>query len=99
VERKNNDTLQKSDLETIIKVNNKSIELHTEISEQYETIIEATETIVKAVNESQCNKSDIQEIKAEIKEINKTQFKIWILLTSGIASLIIQIISLFLVKH
>lgn len=69
--------LQKSDLDTIIKVNNKAIELQTEVSTQYEEIA-----------------SQLEKLSNKQEEISKDQFKIIVLLSSGILSLIIQVIIL-----
>lgn len=93
MEKKNKEDaiLQKSDLDTIIKVNNRAIELQTEISEQYEEII----SYMGKVSEKQEKLiEDIKEIKKEIYEINKSQFKLILLLSSGIVSLIIQVLVL-----
>ena len=120
VERRNNSDLQRSDLDTIIEVNNKAIELHTEVADAYETIIEKIDESTthqgKILNEieafderleTQQNKieervdeikDEVKYIKEEIKEINKSQFRIQVLLVSGVLSVIAQIISLFLKK-
>lgn len=95
------DALQKSDLNTIIEVNNKAIELQTEVSDQYEEIISSvktnTETLDSFILQQNVINENIKEINREIKEINKLQFKIMILISTGIVSLIVQIASL--IKH
>jgi hypothetical protein len=120
---RNDDTLDKNDLETILKVNAKSIELLTETSDQYEEIIKRMADIE---DNEQAIKSDLQmikgdiaiikeEVKEEIKEmridvaiikelkggikkeiedIQKTQFKILLLISTGVVNLIVTIISL-----
>ena len=85
-----NSVIDKSDLDTILKVNNKAIEIQSEISEQYETIVEDSEDIkkeIKTIGER------MSEMKTEIKEINKSQFKILVLLSAGVLNLIVQILA------
>lgn len=94
VERRNKDddsALQRSDIETIIKVNSRAIELQGEVSDQYEEIISSLSDVKDTQERIQ---EDNDEIKKEIKDISKAQFKIQILLTSGIVSVIIQIFTL-----
>jgi chromosome segregation ATPase len=95
VERKSKDiedsVLQKSDIETIIKVNSKAIELQGEVSDQYEEVISSLSEIK---NKQEDIDDRIIEINKEIKDIGKTQFKILLLISSGIISVIIQVISL-----
>lgn len=86
--RSKDEFLQKSDVETIIEVNKKAIELQTETSDQYEEMIDHAHEMKKLQEK---NSEDIAEIKKEVKDINKTQFKILLLLSSGIISLIVQI--------
>lgn len=90
--RSNPDTniIDKSDLETILKVNNKAIEIQSEISEQYETIVEDADSIKKKI---ETIGERMVEMKSEIKEINKSQFKILVLLSAGVLNLIVQILA------
>lgn len=94
----NGSLLEKSDLYTIIQVNNKAIEIQSEITSQYEEVIESLETVSdsnnKIVDKIAEIKLDHKDIKADIKEINKTQFKILVLLSAGVLNLIVQIISM-----
>lgn len=83
--------LQKSDLDTIIEVNNKAIELQTETSEQYEEMISLTTTLS---NNQEKIDDKIKNIETEIKDINKTLLKIMLIVGTGIISLIAQLISL-----
>lgn len=94
VERKKDSedgALQKSDIETIIKVNSKAIELQGEVSDQYEEIVSSLSDIKDKQEEID---EKLVEINKEIKDIGKTQFKILLLISSGIISVIVQIISL-----
>lgn len=87
-----NRNLQKSDIETIIQVNNKAIELQNEISDQYEDILS---TMTRISMRQDNIERDIVEIRKESKEIAKTQFKVLVILSSGIVSLIFQIFNMF----
>lgn len=88
---RNDNILEKSDIETIIKVNNKAIELQTEISDQFEDVI----SLVKKTNDEINRVSDdVKDIKKEITDLNKLQFRILLLLSSGVISLLVQIIIL-----
>jgi division protein CdvB (Snf7/Vps24/ESCRT-III family) len=90
--------LQKSDFDTILQVNQKAIELQTETSEQYETIIDSNHDATRALEklEDRLDKvfDEINMIKKDINEINKLQFKVLLLISSGVVSLLIQIIIL-----
>lgn len=93
--RKDEETLQKADIDTILSVNKKAIELYTENSEQNEEIIEYLSSIkgdTKTLVEKQ------KEMADEIKTIEKAQFKLLVLLGSGVVSLVLQLIQL-LAKH
>lgn len=90
-----NNHLSKSDLETILQVNNKAIEIQNDIAEQYENIVDNTDAIVKSIDNIDNN---ISEIKKEMKDINKEQYRMMILLSSGIISLIVQIITMLYKK-
>ena len=91
----NENELEKSDLITILEVNKKLVELLVETSSQFEDIISKIEYCEKHISDV---KVDIKEkIISDIKEINNNQFKILILLSTGVISLIIQIITML--KH
>ena len=91
---KNDNLLDKSDLDTILQVNNKAIEIQNAISEQYETIVDDSDHVKKKVISIE---EKISEMKLEIKEINKSQFKILVLLSAGVINLVVQIVSM--IKH
>lgn len=94
-EDKDQENLQRSDLDEIIEVNNKAIELHNEIADQYEEIIGYLDTI--KLNQTYILKS-IGEIEKDVNDVEKSQTKIIILLGTGIFGAIIQVLFLFL-KH
>lgn len=90
-----NEHLNKRDLEIILEVNRKAIEIETNVAEQ-------NEEIVTFLEESKKREEDIQEtvdkIKEKVDEINKDLFKIQVLFFSGILSLIIQVVQIFIKK-
>jgi hypothetical protein len=94
--------LHKSDMEEVISVNTKAIELHTEISEQNEEVISLLGNLNTKMDKIIIHQDSIgekqREIYKEVKDIERNQFKVLILLSTGIVSLIIQLISL-LAKH
>lgn len=71
----NDNYIDKDDLDTIIEVNRKAVELHTEVADQNE------------------------EILKKLDKIENMQLKIYVLLVSGVISLIIQVIQLLAAKH
>jgi predicted nucleic acid-binding Zn-ribbon protein len=83
---------QRGDIDTILEVNKKAIELHTEISDQYEEIIATQNKMIASQTKID---DDIKAIKKDMDELNKSQFKIILLLSTGIISLIIQLVAAF----
>lgn len=102
MEKRNLNGLDKSDIDTIIKVNNKAIELQTEVSDQYEELISNFSDNLSSTEKSQDIQTkildEIKEIKKEVVDINKLQFRILLLLSTGMISLIIQVITLLVKK-
>lgn len=96
------DHINKKDLEVILEVNKKAIELETEMVDQNEEIIKVLlelkekqvdlETSFTEIEET-LSKMD-EEIKEDITEINKNLFKIQVLFITGLLSLIVQIIQM-----
>jgi hypothetical protein len=122
-----NENIKKHDLELILEVNKKAIEIETSVVEQNEEIIEVLTDIRKTqmeVNETAIEVKKTlheknKEITASVADIRKTQiehdlkmdklikqseetnrdiFKIQVLFLTGLLSLIIQIIQIFIVK-
>jgi hypothetical protein len=93
--KKDDDNLSKSDLDTIIEVNRKTIEVQLEVSDQNEKIIEGLEQNKK--NDEEIIKL-LEKIKERIDENDRKLLKIEILLASGLISLIIQLIQIFAKK-
>lgn len=89
------DHLNKRDLEIILEVNKKAIEIETGVADQ-------NEEIISLLNQNKDTQQEINE-KAEkiIKqndELSKDIFKLQVLFVTGLLSLVIQIIQIFLKK-
>lgn len=99
---KTNDNLKKHDLELILEVNKKAIEIQTEVAEQNEEIIAYLEEMKKA-NEEMKKAGDerdkkIEKIVSQAEENSRDLFRIQVLFVTGLLSLVIQIIQIFM-KH
>jgi hypothetical protein len=87
-----NEQLNKKDLELILEVNKKAIDIQTEVTEQHEEILEA----LTAITNKQINHGDkIDKLVKQSEDTNRDIFKIQILFLSGLFSLIIQVIQLW----
>lgn len=108
-----NEHLNKKDLELILEVNKKAIEVETEVAEQNEEILEYlfsskdahakfSDKIDKNIKQTEdlTKKHDDanKEVIKKIDEINKEIFKMQVLFIVGIINLVVQIIQLFLKK-
>ncbi len=103
----NNKQLDKDDIDLLLEVNKKAIELQTEIANQYEEIIDALEemddetahnkdNIEKIIEVNKNLKDDFDKLSKDIKEIKDSMFKTGVLISAGIVSIIIQIVEIFL---
>ena len=94
--------LNKKDLELILEVNKKAIEVETEVAEQNEEIIDLLNATKSSQEKFADRMEDIEEQVDEISEktekIHKDIFKIQVLFVTGLLSLIVQIIQMFLKK-
>ena len=90
------DLLQKSDIETVLETNKKAIEIHTEVASQNEDIINKLESLESKLK---YNTDLTAKMSKDVDDMNKSMFKLYVLLTSGVISLIIQIISMVIAKH
>ena len=90
------DILQKSDMDAVLEVNKKAIEIHSEIYEQNEDIVNKLESLESKLK---YNTDITAKMSKDVDDMNKSMFKIYVLLTSGVVSLIIQIISMIIAKH
>lgn len=123
--KRDDESLSKSDLDAIIEVNKKAIEVQVEVAAQNEKVIEDleeniqlshnlkrdTESTLRELSslktEMKEHKSDVVEkiddavekiddVKKKVEELDKSQFKIYAILTTGAIAIILQIIQLFL---
>jgi len=90
-----NEQLNKRDLEVFLEVNRKAIEIETEVAEQ-------NEEIISLLNDNKKKQDDlgvkVDKLIKQTEEINKDIFKIQVLFITGILSLVIQIIQMFMKK-
>lgn len=95
VEKLNNENVKKKDLELILEVNKKTIEIQSEVAEQNEEIIDALNDIQKT-QETQDEK--LNKLVKQSEETNRDLFKIQILFITGLLSLVVQVIQIFIKK-
>lgn len=93
----------KKDLDMIIEVNKKAIEIETTVADQNEEVI-ALLTICKDKQETMDEKIDklvddkLKKIIDKNEDISKDLFKIQVLFVTGLLALVAQIIQIFLRK-
>ena len=90
-----NDHINKKDMEIILEVNRKAIEIETSVAEQNEEIISLLQ---KSQEREESEKKQIEKLMDKVDSANKDLFKIQVLFISGLLSLVIQIIQIFLKK-
>lgn len=95
VEKINSDNVKKKDLELILEVNKNAIEIQTEVADQFEDIISSL-TEIKKEQADQTKKID--KITDQAEATNKDLFKIQILFVTGLLSIIVQIVQVFVKK-
>lgn len=97
-----NDQINKKDLEVFLEINKKAIEIETEMVEQNEEIITLLNVNKKQQDalDSRFDDVDIKvdKIAKQAEEISKDLFKIQVLFITGLLSLVIQIIQIFVKK-
>ena len=91
----NNEYVNRKDIELILEVNKKAIEIETEMVDQNEEIISAL-TELKSNQERIAEKVD--KVAEQIEKTNKDLFKIQVLFITGLLSLVVQIIQIFVKK-
>ena len=90
-----NDHINKKDLEVILEVNKKAIEIETEMVGQNEEII----ILLKDNKEKQIEIYDyIEKLYKQSEENSKDLFKIQVLFLTGLISLVVQVINIFVRK-
>jgi hypothetical protein len=109
VEKSDGDNVRKQDLELILEVNKKAVELQTEVVEQHEEIMDSLDKI-KTNQNTQDNRFNKQSEQLDSQDdkldklvemggtIDKTLFRIQVLFVTGALALIAQIIEIFLKK-
>lgn len=99
---KQNDALKRKDLDLILEVNKKAIEIETEVAEQNEEIIDSL-TKIQDTQKEHASKFESQDDKLDklIKstdDTNKDLFRMQVLFVTGLITLIAQIVEIFLKK-
>jgi hypothetical protein len=90
-----NDQILKKDLEVILEVNKKAIEIETNVADQNEEII----SLLNESKESQKKLDDnINKIVKQNEDASKEMFKLQVLFVTGLLSLIVQVIQIFIKK-
>jgi len=87
--------LNKRDLEIILEVNKKAIEIETGVADQNEEIISELSDLKDKQKETN-EKAD--KIIKQADELSKDIFKLQVLFVTGLISLVIQVIQIFLKK-
>lgn len=90
-----NEHVNKKDLELILEVNKKAIEIETEVAGQNEEIIELLNNN-KDIQEKMDEKLD--KLVKSSEDTSKDLFRIQVLFITGLLSLVVQIIQIFLKK-
>jgi hypothetical protein len=89
-----NEQLNKKDLELILEVNKKAIDIQSEVAEQNEDILG---NLIDLKKNQITQGEKIDKLVKQSEDTNRDIFKIQILFLSGLFSLIIQVIQLW--KH
>jgi len=87
--------INKRDLEIILEVNKKAVEIET-------AVVDQNEEIINLLTENKNNQDDINEkldkLITQNEDISKDLFKIQVLFITGLLSLVVQIIQIFVKK-
>ncbi len=90
-----NENLNKKDLNLILEVNRKAIEIETTVADQNEEMM----TLLNKCREKQDKTEEkIDKILRQTEDLNKDIFKLQVLFVSGLLSLVIQIVQIFIKK-
>lgn len=93
-----NEHLNKRDLELILEVNRKSIEIETGVADQYEDILvnlSEGKLAQKICTDQLSDVNDkLDKVIKQCEDINRDIFKIQVLFLTGLFSLIIQVVQL-----
>lgn len=85
----------KKDLEVILEVNRKVVEIETAVAEQNEEIISALDDCKKQQEDTAKN---VEKILKLSEDTSKDLFKIQVLFITGLLALVAQIVRIFLRK-
>jgi hypothetical protein len=85
--------LNRQDMEIILEVNKKAIEIETEVATQNEEII-STLNITKQTVKDLVTTTD--KIQKQTEDLSKDIFKLQVLFVTGLLSLVVQVIQFFL---
>lgn len=89
------DQVNKKDLEIILEVNKKAVEIETAIADQNEEIINL---LSKYKDQQEKMDKKLDTLIDQSEDTSKDLFKIQVLFISGLLSLVIQILQIFLKK-
>jgi len=90
-----NDSLKRNDLNLILEVNRKAIEIETTVADQNEEMM----VLLNKCREKQDKSEEkIDKLLKQTEDLNKDLFKLQVLFVSGLLSLVIQIVQIFLKK-
>jgi hypothetical protein len=90
-----NDSIKKNDLELILEVNRKAIEIETTVADQNEEMM----TLLNKCREKQDKTEEkIDKLLKQTEDTGKEIFKLQVLFVSGLISLVIQIVQIFMKK-
>lgn len=87
------DALNKKDLDLILEVNRKAIEIETTVADQNE---EMTALLTKCREKQDKTDEKVDKLLKQTEDINKEIFKLQVLFVSGLISLVIQIVQIFM---
>ena len=90
-----NDQLHKKDLDLILEVNKKAVEIETEVAEQNEEVISLLTTNKER---QELMDAKLDKLLKQSEETSRDIFKVQVLFITGLLSLIVQVIQIFL-KH
>lgn len=89
------DNINRKDLELIFEVNKKAIEVQTAVAEQ-------NEDIIKSLDDNKTSQEDthkkLDKILKQSEDTSKDIFKLQVLFITGLLSLVVQIIQIFIKK-
>lgn len=97
-----NEYINKKDMDLILEVNRKTIEINTTVASQNEEILDELSEIKEQNNKSTQQKKEmeakIDKLVKQSEDTGKDLFKIQVLFLTGVVSIIIQVIQIFLKK-